>query len=199
MRRITIFLGVWLGIAIIAGLFFALFGGIIEFILVGVFYRWKLTASLFQILTWEYFQSSLVGIPITEMVLGDNIACHPAGYFCFFSPTLLLAVFCGFLLTESRLSLSYLINTPARLVQRGPDGRFRVGDEINMTVINIFEARRIPNPNYFQTLIKNIFLSIAFLFLIFFIGLLVIVFVVTLVGTLTDFSPAPGIKVKTPI
>lgn len=189
MRRIAIFLGVWLGIAVIAGLFFALFGGIIEFVLVGAVYRWKLTASLFQILTWEYFQSSLVGIPVTEMVLEDNIACSPSGYFCFFSPSLLLAVFCGFLLTESKLSISYLINTPARLVKRGPDGRFRVGNEINMTVINIFEARKIPNPNYFQTLVKNIFLSIAMLFLIFFVGLLIIIFVVTLVGVLSDLQP----------
>jgi hypothetical protein len=198
MRRIAIFLGVWLGIVVIAGVFFALFGGIIEFILAGVVYRWKMTASLFQILTWEYFQTSLVGIPVTEMVLGDNIACKPSGYFCFFSPSLLLAVFCGFLLTESKLSISYLINTPGRLVQRGPDGRFRVGDEINMTVINLFEARKIPNPNYFQTLIKNIFLSIAVLLLIFTVGLILIIFVVALVGVLTDFRPKE-IKDQTPI
>lgn len=187
-KRIIVFFGVWLALAVIMGIFLAMFGTIIQSILSGIFFHSKFSGRVFLILFKENFLASLFGTFLTESVLEDNIACSPEGYLCFFSPLFIYSFGGGFVLTESRMPISYLINTPARLMRTNSLGHFRVGEEINMTIFNIFEARKTPHPNYLVSLIFNMFISLILLFVIFLIGLLTIIFVIALIGMLLDIQ-----------
>lgn len=181
-KRIIVFLMIWLVIAIFLACFLALFGTMIQPIFAGIFFRSRFSGKMLLLLFKQNFLVSFFGTFITERVLGQYISCSPLGYLCFFSPVFVYSFGCGFVLTESRMPLSYLFNTPSRLMRTGPSGRFRMGEEINLTIFNIFEARKTSHPNYLGAFISNMFISIVLLFAIFLIGLLILIFVIALIG-----------------
>jgi hypothetical protein len=198
-KRLMVFLGVWLLLSVLVAIFLALFGSIVDAVISGVFFHNKVSARMFLESFGKHVSVSYLGTFGAVNILDVHICCKVQGYLAFYIPLFILSFYGGFVLTESRMPLRYLINTPSRMVRIGPSGRFRVGEELNRTGFNIFEARKVPHPHYFGSLISNIFMFLVLLFAIYLIGLFVLIFIVALIGLLMDTTSATPISDEVPI
>jgi hypothetical protein len=198
-KRLIVFLCVWLLLAAVVAFFLALFGSIIDAATSSVFLHNKISGRMFAETFGKHLSVSFLGTFGAVNFLDVHICCRIQGYLAFYVPLVFISFGGGFVLTESRMPIRYLINTPARMVRVGPSGRFRVGDELNRTGFNILEARRAPHPHYFRSLILNIFLLLVLLFAIYLIGLFVLIFIVALIGMLTDIQAMAPMGKEIPI
>jgi hypothetical protein len=183
MRRIGLFLGIWLGLAIVLAIFLTCYWSFAELVILVVFDKRKFDSILFIDLFRRYFATSLFGVGMTEEFFNINIQCAglPSKSWFFF-PIPIMALMGGMIMNETGKPMMHIIGTPSRLLRKDPAGRLRFGEEINRTVMELLHGNPFPVPHYWRSLFFNTMACFVFIVMIFLVGLLVMIFFITLLG-----------------